>query len=940
MEKRRIHLVFTGLVCAFVMVMSTTLAFAQKATLRGNVTDEETGEPLPGANVIVTAPGVQTGAATKSNGQFEVTKLSPGTYVVTVSYIGYEKKVTDVVLAAAETKSVDISLLQVGIEFNPIAVTASRRPEKILEAPASISVLEAREIAFDVSTSSSSILRNVTGIDMAQTGVDRREIVMRGFNNAFSGEAYVLTDNRQAQVPSLGVNIHSIMPNMNIDLEKIEIVRGPGAALYGAGVDEGVIHYLTKDPFNYPGTTFSISGGERTSIAGAFRHAGVINNKVGYKITAQYAKADDWKLDPNDPLDAEQLALDKEGFPRNYDYKKLNVNGMLQYRFSESVSLTANGGYGSLDAAVLTGVGTAQADGWGYTYGQLRLQAGNFFAQAYLNRNNAGDSFIYGTRLPLVDKSTLFNAQAQYDLEMADGKQHFIFGFDYERTTPNSEGTIYGRNEENDMISESGGYVQSQTALSSKFDVTGALRLDYNNLQEELVLSPRVAMVFKPTAGHSFRATFNRAFTSPGATEWFLDIERGNIPGTDIIIRGRGSTSGFKFSHNSDFAAFAGTDLVAYSLNPATLGAPQPVGLPLDATYASVYAGLSSIPIPVIKSMLPPPLNMLPDDQIAGLVALLDPSFTQVTGFSRGSLGLLNRFTGTPEPVQGVTDIDPLKRNTTNSFELGYKGVSQDRVLFAVDVYYTKKKNFVGPLLFETPFVLVPTLSADLAAALANGITNNPTLAATLQAVGKTPEEIAELLVGLAASSDPNSPLANPAIPVAIVAPKENAPNLGQIPELLLAYRNFGNVDFWGVDASVQVIASDNLSFFGNVSFVSDDFFDNKELDETNTDLAVALNAPSFKTKFGFNYSVPFGISLNASARYIKGFPVESGDYIGEIENYFLLDIGAGYDLGRYARGMRFDFLIQNVLDNDHREFIGAPRIGRFAMARVSYSIR
>ena len=359
--------------------------------------------------------------------------------------------------------------------------------------------------------------------------------------------------------------------------------------------------------------------------------------------------------------------------------------------------------------------GTAQADGWGYAYGQLRFQANHFFAQAYINRNNAGDSFVYGTGLPLKDKSTLFNVQAQYNLEMADGKQQFIMGGDYERTTPNTEGTIYGRNEENDLISEIGGYVQSQTAFSSKFALTAALRLDYNNLQEELVASPRVAMVFKPATGHSFRATFNRAFTSPGATEWFLDIRAREPDATlPFLVRGRGSTSGFTFSHNSAYTAFAGTDLVAYSVNPDNLGQPQPIGLPLADTYSSVYQGLASIPIPVLKTMLPAPLNMLPDEKVAGLVALLAPEATSVTGFSQGVLGKLNLTTGKVDimPEINLADIDPLKRNTTNSFEVGYKGLIENRVLIAIDAYYTNKKNFVGPLLMESPFVLVPNLSA------------------------------------------------------------------------------------------------------------------------------------------------------------------------------------------------------------------------------------
>lgn len=946
---------FTKLISILILCMLTTAAVAQRATLTGKVTDVETGDALPGANVLVTSGGVQTGAATNTDGQFRVRNIIPGSYKVTVSYIGYETSVTaDVELVGGETKNLDIQLKPTGIEINPISITASRRAEKTLDAPASVSVLEAVEISQDVAPSSSYILRNVTGIDMATTGVDRREIVMRGFNNAFSGEAYVLTDNRQSSVASLGVNLHAIMPNMNTDLERIEIVRGPGAALYGAGVDEGVIHYLTKDPFTYPGTTFSFSGGERSSIAGQFRHAGILTGKLGYKVTGQYAQADDWELNPEDPLDKAQLDDDAKDpntgqplNPRNYDYKKLNVNGMLQYRFSDSVSLTANFGYSQLDAVVLSGIGTLQADGFGYTYGQLRFQSGNFFAQTYLNKNNVGDSFVYGTDSTLVDNSTLLNVQAQYNLEMADGKQQFIFGVDYDRITPDTEGTIYGRFEDRDLISESGAYFQSQTAFSSMFNLTAALRFDYNNLQEELVLSPRVGLVLKPTPEHSFRATFNRAFTSPGNTENFLDIiAREPDQALPIQIRGMGSAFGFTFERNPAFLQFANSDLIAYSLNPASLGAPQPVGLPLDATYASVYQGLSQIPIPVLKSLLPAPLNLLPDEQIAGLIALFDPSLTQVNGFSKGVLGMLNPTSGNVDIIPDVTDIQPLDRNTTQTFELGYKGLIQDRVLFAVDVYFTNKKNFVGPLLMESPFVLVPTLAPDLQAALAVGIANNPTLAATLQSVGFTAEQVAELIVGLAADGLPSA-----STPVAIVTPKENAPALDEQPELLLAYRNFGNVNFWGIDATLQILATPHLNIFGNLSIVSDDFFDNDELDESSTTLHVALNAPKFKTKFGFNYMRPLGLSINASARYIKGFPVASGPYVGGrpapfndttpgVENYFLLDVGAGYDLGHLAPGLRIDFLIQNVLDNDHREFLGAPKIGRLAMARLNYTIR
>jgi iron complex outermembrane receptor protein len=916
------------------LVLACGSAFAQPASIKGKVTDAQTGEALPGANVVVTsAGGAMTGAAAGSNGTFEVKGLSAGTYVVSVSYIGYQKKVmAEVSLAAGETKTLDLSLAAAGIDLDAVVVSASRQQEKILAAPAAISVLEAAEMRHVVSPSAQAVLTNITGVDMAKTGIDREEIVLRGFNNAFSGAAYVLTDYRQAAVASLGVNLHSIMPNASIDLERVEVVRGPGSALYGPGVDAGVIHYITKSPFTSPGTSVSLGGGERSSYYASFRQAGILGSKVGYKITGQFAKADDWELNPYNPLDQVQLLSDVK--PRNYDYEKYNFNGMLQYRLSDRTSLTANGGFSSLDATVLSGIGTVQAIGFGYTYGQLRLQSGNFFAQTYLNRNNAGDSFVYGTGQKVEDASRLINAQAQYDFSLSNNRHKVIVGADMDITTPDTKGTIYGRNEDSDQIKEYGGYLQATLGLTPKLDLTFAARGDYNNVQEDFQISPRVAAVLKASSSHTLRATYNRAFSSPGNNSLFLDIiAAAPSAALPLFVRGRGAAYGYNFERNAAYSAFAGTDLVATSLNPATLGAKQPVGLPLNSVYGSVYAGIAAIPIPVLKTLLPAPLNQFPDANIAALVALLSPTSTNVQGFSRGVLGLLDLSTRRINPIADVANIDPLKPTISSTFEAGYKGLFGNRVLFAIDGYYTQRENFVGPLLVETPFVLVPTLLSDLTAAMATGIDGNAVLKGALAQAGITPQAAAAVIAGLASRSLPSA-----STPVALVVPTENDLGVGKAPELLLTYRNFGKVDFYGVDVSVQVIASSRLNFFGNISYVSDDFFDNEELEETNTSLAVALNAPTFKFKTGFNYAVPRGISVNASGRYADGFPVRSGPYIGDVRSYFLLDVGAGYDLGKFAPGMSLDVTVQNVLDNEHREFIGAPLIGRLALARLNYT--
>lgn len=929
--------------CVLALAWAATAvpALAQSGSISGKVTDAADGSPLAGANVLVIGPGgaMVTGAAATDDGSYQIDSVPAGSYTLRGRFLGYQEYEQAVSISGGQRLVVNIVLSQTGFELNTVVITGSRRQEKVLDAPSSISVLTARDIETSVGTSSVEALRNTTGVDMAQTGVDRREVVLRGFNNAFSGAAYVMTDYRHSVVPSLNVNIFSIMPNMNIDVDRVEVVRGPGSALYGPGVDSGVIHFITKDPFTHPGTTIQVSGGEQSLLGVQFRHAGVLgpSRKLGYKVTGMYGTADDWPMDPADP------ALARDLTPRRTEYEKLNVNGSLEYRLTEKASLIANGGYSTLTAAVLSGIGNLQADGFGYTYGQVRFVYDRFFAQAYLNKNETGDSFVYGQDFggdgipdPVVDKSTLLNLQSQYDFDLGS-RTNVIVGADAEFTRPKTEGTIIGRNE-GETITEAGAYAQTLVRVDPKLDLTLALRGDYNNVADDFQVSPRAAVVFKPTNSHSFRVSYNRAFSSPSTNSMFLDIIAGQIPGTNIMIRGRGTGQGFSWERNPAFEALAGSDLVASSLNPATLGAKTPLGLPLDAVYASMYAGVNAIPNATLQAMLAQAGINVPAPLIPQLKALLapgtNPGQTNVQGFSRGILGKLNLTTLGVDIVSGLDDLQPLEATTTQSVEVGYKGILGPRLIVAVDAYYTKKKNFVGPLLMETPFVIVPNLRTDLGVAIAAGIQGNAALAGALGQLGLTPAQVSGLLVQLAGSALPSS-----STPVAIVQPVENNPGVGQTPELMLSYRNFGDLSYYGVDASFEFQASEEFGIFGNLSMVNKDLFDNEDLGGGMGDaLELALNASKLKGRLGVRYDGASGLSVNVAARQTEGFPVISGPYVGDVESYFVVDLGVGYDLKALAQGLRLDLGISNALDNMHREFVGAPEMGRMGILRATFT--
>jgi iron complex outermembrane receptor protein len=929
-------------------------AAQQTASVEGRVMDAAENFALVGTNVILFAGDSDEqvmGAATDRDGRYSLAGIAPGQYTLAFSFIGYQEERIPLSLEAGAVQMINVELAPVGLNLNAVIVTASRQAEKVLDAPASVSVLDIEEIESNVVPSSAAVLRNTTGVDMAQTGIDRYEIVLRGFNNAFSGATYVLNDYRQGAIASLGVNAYQMMPITQIDLERVEVVRGPGSALYGAGVDAGVVHFITKDPFTYPGTTLSIGGGERNLLMGSLRHAGVVNERIGYKVVGNFTRADEWRYDcdylgddagpePDDYLrcgddhDFVQVGgFRRSALPIDYENWKYNLSGMLAYRLSPTTTLTANGGFSSSNSIFLSGIGTLQAGGFGYTYGQLRLRSGSFFAQAYVNANNAGDSFVYRDTAvdEVVDNSILFNAQTQYDFSLAADRLRLIVGADFEHTAPDTEGTITGRNEEDDTIIEAGTYAQGTAVISPKLDGTVALRADYNNVAEEVQLSPRAAIVYKVTPSHSLRATYNRAFSSPGTNSLFLDINAGSAG--PLTIRARGAHEGYTFQRRPD------GDLIASSLIPDMFGGDMAVGMPLGFVYGQVYETIAAIPTDQLQALLQQQGLDLTLEQVAGLVALLSPEAgTNVTGVSESDLGFLNLTTlMVDRRADDVIDIAPLKPTVSQTFELGYKGLFNDRLLFAVDAYYVKKRNFVGPLLVESPFVRAPNqmdVINDLRTAIAGGIAGNDPLLAQLDQLGIPPEMVAALITSLA-SEGLQSTLPVEGSPIGIVQPRENA-----IPgQLLLTYRNFGEVEYFGIDISSQFAVSDQLSIFGNLSWVDDNFFDSDELGEEVATLELAMNAPDWKVKAGFDYSVPEGVRFGAALRHINGFRVRSGPYEGDVPDYTLLDVNAGYDLNALTSGLRFDLTILNLLDNGHREFIGAPRLGRLAMARLTYTM-
>ncbi|HSL72011.1 MAG TPA: TonB-dependent receptor plug domain-containing protein, partial [Longimicrobiales bacterium] len=252
------------MLCLFTAAMA---AAQQTGTVSGRVTDTESGRALAGASVeVVSAAGrvVATGM-TDQDGNFRIADVPAGTYALVFMNVGYvTTRVPDVRVVAGETTMAGSALATSAFVLNPVVVTASKRQEKALDAPASVSVVTTEEVEARPTVSPVEHLRNTPGVDIITTGVQSTNVVVRGFNNIFSGALHTLTDYRIAGVPSLRVNFMHFIPQNDDDISRIEVVLGPGSALYGPNTANGVLHILTKSPLDEQGTSVTLGGGQHS----------------------------------------------------------------------------------------------------------------------------------------------------------------------------------------------------------------------------------------------------------------------------------------------------------------------------------------------------------------------------------------------------------------------------------------------------------------------------------------------------------------------------------------------------------------------------------------------------------------------------------------------------------------------------------------------------
>jgi len=932
---------------------------AQEGAVSGTVSDGQSGAGLSNVQVEVTAAdgSVVAGGFTSASGAYRIQAIPAGTYAVIFSLpgwmLGEEASVT---ITAGQTASLSVSMTERSFSLNPITVTASKRVEKALEAPAAIEIVTREDIAERPVVTVADYVKGKAGVDFVATGLQSSYVVVRGFNNVFSGTTLNLTDYRISRVPSLRVNISYFQPTATADLDRVEIVLGPGSALYGPNAANGVIHYLTRSPIDDPGVSLSLATGLRqqgdTADGASSSSDGTVQMEgrlawaneaetFGLKLSGQYFGGTDFAY--NDPTELEQQELaaaciaagynptdpacfsfagdldpgtpggqaalktrvDNVAGGRNYDLKRWALDLRADFRPSPETSIVLSGGHTQPISSIdLTGIGAAQVQNWGYWYAQGRMSWKRLFAQVFWNGSDNDETYLLRSGRPLTDKSYQAVAQLQHGLDI--NPQHGLtYGLDLLYTNPQSNGTINGRHENDDNVTELGGYVQYDGRFSEKWNLVAAARLDDHSRLENLVFSPRAALVFKPTPERSIRASYNRAFSTPNTLNLFLDISAQPVPlGGPFFYdaRAQGVTeSGFTFNRDAN-----GVPQHMSPFNPLLGGSPRDF---LPSTTEQVWQEAIAV-----VSLSNPSAGDL-------LRAIAPPGATDIPVIGATLNVNEGAFENPILDLRQIQDVPALQPTIWQTFELGYKGLLLgSNLLLGANAYYTQVNDFISALEPFTPNIFLPEAQ-----------TESYLVEQFLPLVGILfpSEEVARATAAALAASIG-------AVPFGSIAPTTAGGSTAA--PILLTYRNLGDFNFFGADASLTYVINDRWQLGGTISWVEkNSFVTGDEGDPAARE--VALNAPKWKGSATFGYRSPdSGWNGAVRGRYVDGFPVASGVYTGSVDSYSVFDLNVGYTFpGRSGLSVQLD--IQNILDNSYQSFVGVPEFGRYSVVRLVWNM-
>lgn len=502
--------------CSFIV----TEGFTQNSgKIQGEVLNGQTSEPLPNANVFLV--GTTLGAASDLNGRFVIQNVPAGDYQIKVTFMGYEPVISDIVVAAGQALELKFELREDFFQTQQVVVTATRAPRLMEDVPVVTELITRQEIEEKGAEDLSEILEDRPGITIESGTTGGKFLYMNGVD---SRRILFLVDN----VPVSGKLNNRIQLNY-IDSDKIdhiEIVKGPGSALYGNDAMGGVINIITKGYSENLKIEATGRAGSQDLYSGNLNISGR-SNRFGYSLSFDHATEGAEKVASE--IEIKEIASSNANAKLEYSDRSVgNLELRAEYKQDKQISESFFMGGLSDNESKVNNVTTSLV--WNKNFSdQFGVDITGFWADNF----RTYETLVQGSPMPSsIDTTTdkMIGMKSDFTYRPYD-KIMIDVGFDLSSNDYENE-----RLTEVQTRNQTGIFTQLETNPFSQLTLIVGGRYDkITDLKGHF--SPRFSAMYNFDSGLKLRGSWGGGFRAPSFIELYSDFPI-PIPGMPLRIVG------------------------------------------------------------------------------------------------------------------------------------------------------------------------------------------------------------------------------------------------------------------------------------------------------------------------------------------------------------------------------------------------------------------
>lgn len=504
--------------------------------IAGHVIVKGTEESIPFATVMIL--GTNRGAVSNEEGQFEFRKLAAGKYTLRVQVMGYKTQEKTITVSAEVTSVVHFQMEEVSFTTDEVVVSANRNEVSRKAAPVVVNVMSAKLFETVNSTDLAKSLNFQSGLRVENNcqNCGFPQVRINGLEGPYS---QILINSRPIISALSGVyGLEQIPVNM---IERVEVVRGGGSALFGANAVGGTINIITKDPINnsfqVASTMSNMNGKSWEQYMGGNVSLVAKDNSYGIALYETYRNRNPYDADGDGFSELGKLNMNTFGMRAYY---RPNYFSRINVEYHTTNEFRRGGNKFNLHPHeaditeqtkhIINSGGVSYDRYWGEkhkmsVYGSVQHTDRNSYYGAQKDMNAYGKTndltwVVGGMYVGNMDRCLFAPAT-------------FTGGVEYQSNSLHDVMTGYHRDMQQD-VRIAGGFVQNEWRLNRWTMLVGA-RLDKHNLIDHPIFSPRVNFLYKPSDNLQARLTYSTGFRAPQAYDEDLHVTA--VGGEGVQIR-------------------------------------------------------------------------------------------------------------------------------------------------------------------------------------------------------------------------------------------------------------------------------------------------------------------------------------------------------------------------------------------------------------------